>query len=441
MKFNLSLSKISPPGLFARSLLIIVLPIMIMQVVVTYLFFDIHWSRVSRSLSEFTASDISYITNQYIANPSTANFEHLKSDASKHFRLSVALRQGEKLPQSVRKAKIAAYDRTLNRALSQQLSYDYWFDTTRYPDYVDIRVQVPEGVLRYLAYRDRVFASSGGLFITWLLGATLILATISVLFIRNQIKPMERLAEAAEEFGKGKSVNLRPHGSREVRNATRAFLEMRNRIQRHIEQRTHILAGVSHDLRTPITRLKLELAMMPQDENIKAAQSDLKQMEEMLEEYLDFAKGEWANTNEYIDIYKLAAAAYHDARRINENITIETDENEAIVTGKATSIKRCFDNLISNALQYGNNVKVGIRCEGNFVFFTVEDDGPGLKPEEYDKALNPFSRLDEARNQNKKGVGLGLAIVRDVARSHGGELQLAPSDMGGLKAVIRLPKS
>ena len=353
----------------------------------------------------------------------------------------MALRKGEILPKNIRSAKIPAYDRTLKRALGQQISNDFWFDTTRYPDYVDIRIQVPQGVLRYLAYRDRVFASTGGIFIMWIFGATIILATISVLFIRNQIKPMERLANAAEKFGRGEMVNLRPQGSREVRNAARAFLAMRDRIQRYIEQRTHLLAGVSHDLRTPLTRLKLELALMPQDENLKAAQSDLKQMEEMLEEYLDFAKGEWANQNEPLDFYKIASQTYQDAKRNNENVTLKMDENSAIILGKATSIKRCFDNLVSNAIQYGKNVAISVKSDKNRVYFTVDDDGPGLKPDEFEKALNPFSRLDSARNQNKKGVGLGLAIVRDIARSHGGELILDQSQMGGLKTTIRLPKS
>lgn len=439
LKIHISLSKWTPRGLFARSLLIIVLPIAIMQILVTYLFFDLHWGQVSQFLSESAAGDVAYITKSYTDAPNPQNLAHLQKEAQDKLRLSFALQENAQLPKDIRRAKIPAYDRTLRRALTASLKQEYWFDTTRYPDYVDIRVKVPQGVLRFLAYRDRVFASTGGIFILWLVGATIMLAAVSVLFIRNQVRPIERLSEAAESFGLGEKVDLKPAGSREIRRATQAFLDMRARINRHIEQRTNILAGVSHDLRTPLTRLKLELAMMPQSEDLDLAKQDIKQMEEMLDEYLDFARGQWAEETENFNIKPILESVFKDVSRNHDNIILDENIEDCQIVGRETSLKRAINNLISNALHYGENVVISLEKGDKFAFINIDDDGPGIAQSEIDFALNPFSRLDSARNQNQKGVGLGLSITRDIARSHGGELLLSKSQMGGLKASLRLP--
>lgn len=439
LKIHISLSKWTPRGLFARSLLIIVLPIAIMQILVTYLFFDLHWGQVSQFLSESAAGDVAYITKSYTDAPNRQNLSHLQKEAQDKLRLSFALQENAQLPKDIRRAKIPAYDRTLRHALSASLKQEYWFDTTRYPDYVDIRVKVPQGVLRFLAYRDRVFASTGGIFILWLVGATIMLAAVSVLFIRNQVRPIERLSEAAESFGLGEKVDLKPAGSREIRRATQAFLDMRARINRHIEQRTNILAGVSHDLRTPLTRLKLELAMMPQSEDLDHAKQDIKQMEEMLDEYLDFARGQWAEETENFNIKPILESVFKDVSRNHDNIKLDENIEDCQIVGRETSLKRAINNLISNALHYGENVIISLEKGDKFAFINIDDDGPGIAQNEIDFALNPFSRLDSARNQNQKGVGLGLSIARDIARSHGGELLLSKSQMGGLKASLRLP--
>ncbi|GIU67502.1 ATP-binding protein [Candidatus Phycosocius spiralis] len=435
----MDLKSLVPRGLFARSLLIIVLPVAIMQMVVTYLFFDLHWEQVSRRLSEGAAGDVALITHLYNQNPSPENLTRVTEFARADLRLSVALQSKANLPESERLAVIPAFDRTLRRALSGSLRQRFWFDTTRYPDYVDIRVEVNGGVLRFLAYRDRVFASTGGIFIVWLAGATILLATVSVLFIRNQVRPMERLADAADRFGRGEHVELRPAGSAEVRRATLAFLQMRGRIQRHIEQRTNLLAGVSHDLRTPLTRLKLQLAMMPKTKDIEEARRDVVEMEAMLGEYLAFAEGQWAEEPEPLDLAEIARDIIQDAARIGRLVDGSRLAASLPTTGRPIALKRCLSNLVENALSFGNEVTLASSQSEDAIYLHVDDNGPGIASEDYDEALKPFSRLDPARNQNRKGVGLGLALARDAARSHGGHLTLGRSELGGLRASVRLP--
>jgi two-component system osmolarity sensor histidine kinase EnvZ len=428
-----------PKGLFARSLLIIVLPVAIMQILVTYLFFDLHWEQVSRRLSEGAAGDVALIARAYVADPTPTRFAQIAETARTDLRLSVAFQQGAQLPKAVRRATIPAFDRTLQRALAGSVRQPFWFDTTRYPDYVDIRVEVQGGVLRILAYRDRVFASTGGIFIVWLVGATVLLATVSVLFIRNQVRPMERLADAAERFGRGENVALKPAGSLEVRRATMAFLQMRSRIARHLEQRTNLLAGVSHDLRTPLTRLKLQLAMLPHSVDVQDAQNDIKEMEAMLEEYLAFAQGQWSEEPEALDLADIARDIAADVGRSGRHIDTAELADSLPVTGRPIALKRCLSNLVENALSFGTQVSVSSAQLGDLVIVHVDDNGPGIAPDDYEEALKPFSRLDPARNQNKKGVGLGLALANDAARAHGGSLSLQPSPLGGLRATVRIP--
>jgi two-component system, OmpR family, osmolarity sensor histidine kinase EnvZ len=434
-----ALKRLVPKGLFARSLLIIVLPVAIMQMVVTYMFFDLHWEQVSRRLSEGAAGDVAMVTRQYLANPTPTAFAKISETARADLRLSVVLQENGKLPEAIRRATIPAFDRTIARALAGSVSQPVWFDTTRYPDYVDIRVAVPGGVLRFLAYRDRVFASTGGIFILWLAGASILLATVSVLFIRNQVRPMERLADAAERFGRGENVSLKPAGSREVRRATISFLQMRSRIVRHLEQRTNLLAGVSHDLRTPLTRLKLQLAMMPKSDDLNEARADIIEMEQMLEEYLAFAQGQWSEEPEAIDLAAIARDIIIDTARSGRTIA---DDNLALslpAMGRPIALKRCLSNLIENALSFASVVEISSQQSETSVIVHIDDNGPGIAPEDYEEALKPFSRLDPSRNQNRKGVGLGLALANDAARSHGGNLALHLSPLGGLRVTVQLP--
>ena len=434
------LRRFLPKGLVARTLLIIVLPVALMQVAVAWSFFEEHWETVTSRLSEGVAGDIAMMVRLYEAEEETPEaFERHSEMAYETMRLSVDFRPGESLPTSRRTSFFRTLDRTLRAALSAQIDNPVWFDTTRYPSYVDVRVEVDGGVLRFIALRERVFATTGHIFLLWIIGATCLLTAVSVVFIRNQVKPIRRLADAAEQFGRGQDVaHFRPAGATEVRQAAHAFLEMRARIRRHLEQRTALLAGVSHDLRTPLTRLKLQLALMPESPEREDAKKDLAEMEEMLDEYLDFARGQASEETERSDLVALAREVVDNAVRQEGQVDFLADgpiETEI----RPGPMRRALGNLIGNALSYGDKARVIVRRTSTRVEIVVEDNGPGIPEDQYEEALKPFNRLDESRNQNRKGVGLGLAIARDVARNHGGDIRLETSDMGGLKATISLP--
>jgi two-component system osmolarity sensor histidine kinase EnvZ len=429
-----------PRSLYGRSLLIIILPIGLMQAAVTWAFFEAHWDTVTGRLSDSLAGDIAWVSEGYLRDPTPQTFDRLQQRAESSLDLSIAFQPGRTLPTQRRHAFIAALDRTLDRALADRLEQPYWFDTTRYPAYVDIRVQLPGGVLRVLAPRDRAFAAQAGVFVMWLAGATLLLTAVAVLFIRNQVRAIERLAAAAEAFGRGvEAPNFRPHGAREVRQAAEAFLDMKARIQRYIEQRTALLASVSHDLRTPLTRLKLELALAKPDKRIEAMKRDVAEMEHMIDEYLAFARGEAGEAAEPVNVRALIEEVSQGARRAGAEVAVAAD---AALTARLrpNAVKRALSNLVMNAAAHGERLQVSAALpEPGRLEITVDDDGPGIPPERYEDAFKPFQRLDEARNQNEKGVGLGLAIARDVARRHGGDVTLDKSPLGGLRAVVRLP--
>lgn len=434
------LRRFLPKGLFARTLLIIVMPVAMMQVAVTWSFFEEHWQIVTSRLSEGVAGEIAMMTEIYEQTSGDPEIWEENGRLSRaEMVLSVQFQPGASLPTSPRTSVFRNLDRTLRRALSDRLDNAFWFDTTRYPNDVDIRVAVDGGILRFIAPKERVFATTGHIFLLWIIGASSLLTAVSVVFIRNQVKPIRRLADAAEQFGRGQEVpHFRPAGATEVRQAAHAFLEMRNRLKRHIDQRTALLAGVSHDLRTPLTRLRLALALMPAGTERDDAVRDVEEMEAMLDEYLDFARGQANEETERTDIAELAAEVVEKASRDGRTVELETEDPiEADI--RPGAVRRCLANLIGNAMSFGETVAVHVRRSGERIEIVVDDDGPGIPPEQYAEALKPFSRLDESRNLNRKGVGLGLAIARDVARGHGGELRLSDSPMGGLRATLSIP--
>ncbi len=427
-----------PTTLFGRTLLIILAPVVVMQIAVTYGFFDAHWQTVTARLSEGLAGDVAWAVESYKDDP--ASLAKVQARAEESMSLSVALQPGRGLPQRKRFSTFAPIDRSLQTALSERLDEPFWFDTTRYPAYVDIRVQTPGGVLRILAPRDRAFATQGHIFVLWMTLATALLTAVSIAFIRNQVRAIERLADAADAFGRGADAPaFKPHGAREVRQAATAFLDMRGRIQRHIDQRTALLASVSHDLRTPLTRLKLALALAEPDPRIGGMKQDLAEMEHMIDEYLDFARGEGGEAAETVPLLALIEEVCEGARRAGARVTLAVDPDLSVRV-RPNALKRALSNLVMNAAVHGENVAVAARSAASGgVEVTVDDDGPGIPEDQHEDAFKAFNRLDEARNQNAKGVGLGLAIARDVARGHGGDITLTRSSMGGLRATIRLP--
>ncbi len=431
--------RLAPTSLFGRSLLIIVLPVALMQIAVTWVFFDAHWQTVNSHLTEGLAGDVAFVLQSYEEDPSAANLARIVARAQQNLDLSIQYEPQAILPRGKRSALFVAVDRSLQRALDERIDAPFWFDTARYPAYVDVRVAVRGGVLRIIAPKDRVFATRGHIFLLWLTVATVLLTTVSILFIRNQVRAIERLAAAADAFGRGLEVDFRPHGAREVRQAARAFLAMKARIQRHVEQRTVLLASVSHDLRTPLTRLKLQLALSARGARTEAMKTDVAEMEHMIDEYLAFARGEGGEGVETVDLADLLGPVSEDAARVGAAVQVAAEPG-LVARVRPNALRRALSNLVMNAALHGAHVEVAAHAlASGGLEILVDDDGPGIPPERFEEAFTPFSRLDEARNQNAKGVGLGLAIARDVARGHGGDVVLGRSPLGGLRATLRLP--
>jgi two-component system osmolarity sensor histidine kinase EnvZ len=429
----------APTSLFARSLLIIVLPVTIMQIAVTYAFFDAHWQTVNSHLTEGVAGDIAWVLTSYEEAPTAANLRRLGDRAQQTMNLSVSLQEGAILPKGRRPSLIVAVDRSLRKALAERIDAPFWFDTARYPAYVDIRIKEPQGVIRIIAPKDRVFATKGHIFILWLTVATFMLTSVSILFIRNQVRAIERLAEAADAFGRGVDLPFRPHGAREVRQAARAFLAMKARIQRHVDQRTTLLAAVSHDLRTPLTRLELELALSEPGERVEEMKRDVAEMEHMIDEYLAFARGQGAESIEIVDVAQLLAEVSQAAGRAGAQVVVSA-EPDLTAGVRPKALKRALSNLIMNAAGHADRVEVTGRAgQSGGAEIVIDDNGPGIPEDRFEEAFAPFGRLDEGRNQNTKGVGLGMAIARDIVRGHGGEVTLDRSPLGGLRAVVRVP--
>lgn len=428
-----------PKGLYWRTILIILVPAAILQLIITLVFLDDHWQATSKRMSQAVASDVALLIQMYERDATPQNFDEVAGIANQ-LRLSVTLQPGASLEARRCSASGSVVDRYLTRALSDELQRDVWYDSSCPGKVVTIRVPVDTGVFVLHAFRDRVQARSGPLFVTWIFGATIFFSTASIIFIRNQVRPLETLADAMERFGRGEEDDgiFRARGAREVRQATHAFFDMRGRIKRHIEQRAQLLAGVSHDLRTPLTRLKLQFALMKPSLELEAAKKDLTDMEETLEEYLAFARGEQTEDALPVDIGALVGDVVYAAKNNGAAIDVNV-QGDLMAPVRHHALKRAIANLVDNAVAHGDNVRVKARRDGSVAEIAIDDDGPGIPPELYEDAFRPFSRLDETRTRNAKGVGLGLAIARDVARAHGGEVTLSKSDMGGLRATMRLP--
>lgn len=431
-----------PRGLYWRTALIIIVPAALLQLLVTLVFLDDHWRFTSKRLSQAVSADVTMLLQMYEAEPTPENFARVQRIARVPLRLDITLEHNTTLErQTCARSRSDIIDRYLIEPLDSEFQRPIWYDPTCPDQFVFLRVPTTGGILAIRAERDRVQARSGPLFVAWILTATVFFCLVSILFIRSQVRPIERLADAMEQFGRGEDAGdtFRVRGAREVRSATRAFFDMRERVTRLIDQRAQLLAGVSHDLRTPVTRLKLQLALMAPSSEIEDAKRDLADMEETLEEYLAFAKGLGEEAPAMVDVGQVASEIVSDSTRTGADITVEqTGDVAAPARGRA--IKRCLVNLIDNAAAHGDKVRVTVRGEERAVIVAVDDNGPGIPEELYEDAFRPFSRLDETRSRNQKGVGLGLAIARDVARSHGGDIVLSQSPLGGLRASLRLPR-
>lgn len=425
----------TPHGLYPRSLLIAVLPVILLLIAVTYVFYDSHWRQTSRKLSQGMASDIAYILAEYKARPD--DLASIQDRADRLMLLKFEFLPARALPPEQRRSPFTPLDNILVQELSVRLDQPFWFDISGYDGVVEIEVAVDGGVMQFMAERDRTFSTTGHIFIVWVIGASILLVLMSVAFLRNQIRSILRLTEAAKAFGRGQDLpEFKPSGATEIREAARAVMDMKARLTSFTEQRTLMLAGVSHDLRTPLTRLKLQLAMLGDSEDILAARADLDDMEMMLGEYLSFASG---GEGEQTHPLRLDTMLAELATAAGETVHLPGDLPEITLTARPMAIKRAVSNLIGNALTYGSRVDVHLKDKPGHAEIIIDDDGPGISPERRAEAFRPFVRLEEARNQNLPGAGLGLALARDTARAHGGDVELQDSPLGGLRATLRLP--
>jgi two-component system osmolarity sensor histidine kinase EnvZ len=434
-----SLKRLLPRGLFGRSLIIIVAPIVLLQAIIAYVFFERDLDTTTRRLARDVAADMAMLVALEDNNQSPAR-ERLRVLAARQLDYRIRFLPGQNLPRYHGRLT-STIDMALDDILEQRIGADRDFRTARIGDDFEIRVDVHDGVLSVLVPRDRVTVSKPDIFILWMVGSSLLLMGIAIIFLRNQVRPIERLARAADSFGKGRAVpDFKPYGATEVRRAAQAFITMRERIERHVAQRTEMLAGVSHDIKTPLTRMKLTLAMMPDDADVTSMRNDIAEMEHMLDDYLAFARGEGGEDASLTDLSELVRDAASAAERAKPASQIHvTAPAHVPVSVKRAGLRRVLANLIDNALKHGSKVAVSLTHDERLVEIAVEDDGPGIPEPRREEAFRPFHRLDEGRNLQSGGSGLGLAIARDIARAHGGDILLDQSAMGGLKATVRLP--
>jgi len=430
-----------PKTLFGRALLIIVTPLVLMQAISAYVFYDRHWDIMTRRLVHSLAGDIAFLIEELRPPITDGEVARLSERAVRHFDIELIWRPGEILPN---RPPLTLFDDTriaMQDAMRTKVRRPYVMDANLIDRQIEILVQLPDGVLQVMAHKKRLFTSTTYIFLLWMVGSSLVLFAIAIVFMRNQIRPIRRLAVAARAFGLGRDVTgFKPEGATEVRQAANSFLQMKDRINRQLTQRTEMLAGVSHDLRTPLTRMKLQLAMLGSAEEIAELQTDVGEMEKMVEGYLAFVRGEGTEMPVDTDVAELAADVVQSERRDGPPIAYERpDAGAAALPVRPNALKRAIANLLQNAKRYGKRVWVTVMRSGDQVEIIIDDDGPGIPEAKRAEAFQPFVRLEPSRNPATGGTGLGLTIARDIARGHGGDLLLEDSPRGGLRAILRLP--
>ena len=438
MSFGLNniLKKILPTGLFYRSLIIVAAPTIILQIIITVVFFDSIWIKSNKGLTRSLVGEIKTLSDIY-ASQNEEQIKYLTDQFKYNFDFVINIKN-EELPEINKERKYSPIDRSLRRELKSVFgSTNYWFDTTSYEDVVEIKVKSADKLIEIVFPKEKIAPSSVRIFILWITVPSLLLISIAIIFLKNQTRPIVNLAKAAERFGKGDFVkDIRPSGASEIRKAAYEFDRMAKRIDRHLKQRSEMLSGISHDLRTPLTRLKLQLAMMSQKDISSKMSKDIDEMEMMLNSYLQFAKSQVVEDSVATNINKLLIEISKEKN--NKKLHLDL-ANEIVLVGRKNALKRCFNNLIENGLNYAENVYVKVSKSTNRLNVFIEDDGPGIPINQYKNVFKPFFRLDQSRNQNKSGVGLGMSIAEDIIRSHGGNIELGESQYKGLLIKISLP--
>ncbi len=435
---SLLIKRFLPKSLLGRSLLIIVTPLVLLQIVSAIIFFGAHWDKVTLRLAKTVAGDTATVVTLMRRFPGPENREWIFYLAAQHMEFNAAFEEGRILPNK-QPVPDGVLEVMLIESIKSFVNKPFLIDTTSLERDVQIEIQLADGVLKILTTRKRLFSSTTYVFVIWMVGTSLILFAVAMIFMRNQVKPIRRLAMAADDFGKGRTAEpFKLEGATEVRQAATAFLAMRDRIRRQIAQRTDMLSGVSHDLRTPLTRMKLQLEMLKPSDDTEALKEDIGEMERMLEGYLAFARGEGGEKPEMTDLSALLHDVAAQARRHDARIDLHT-EGRLDVTIRPNGFRRCITNLVENAMRYAEHISIRAGVRGDAIEIVIDDDGPGIPKDQRNEVFRPFYRLETSRNQGTGGVGLGLSIARDAIQGHGGEIRLDASPMGGLRVWIRLP--
>ena len=426
---------ILPKRLFYRALIIVAAPTIILQLIITIVFYDSIWIKANKNITRSLVSQLKTIQNAYLTNKD--NLEFFTDSYKNNFNFEIDINTNT-FPTSTGERKFSPMDRSLRRELKSAFgNNNYYFNTSKFKNAVEIKIKIEKEVIEFLVPKEMISPSSVRLFVLWTTLPSIVLIMIALVFLKNQTKPLVRLAKAAERFGKGDYVNdFRPSGAAEIRKAAYEFDRMAKRINRHLNQRSEMLSGISHDLRTPLTRLKLQLALIEQKNISEKMSKDIDEMEGMLNDYLQFAKTQTQEDTSVIDLSNLVKEIYKNLN--NQNLILLNLEDISF-KGRRSSLKRCFENVIQNGLIYGTKVYITFQKGSNIVSINIEDDGPGIPEDQHKNVFKPFFRLDKSRNLNQSGVGLGLAIVEDIINSHGGNIQLGKSKYNGLLVKISLP--
>ena len=433
---NKFIKDLLPKRLFYRALLIVAVPVIVIQLIITFVFFDSLWIKTNKGMTRALIGEIKTFMEVY--NNDNYDKEEVSILFSVNQDLNIQYIEDKNFDYSHNERWFSPVDRTLRRELKSRFgSEEFWFNTSNYKELIDLRIKYQSGYFKFLVPRDRVASSSARIFALWITVPAVIMVVISLIFLKNQTKPITALAKAAERFGRGEEIEeFKPSGAAEIRQAGLEFDKMRKRIIRHLNQRSEMLSGISHDLRTPLTRMKLQTAFIKDQEQANKFTEDINEMEKMLNEYLQFTSSSYLDKDELFNLSDLIEDTInkYNNKNISKNIT-----SRVYFNGRKNLIKRCINNLIDNSIKYGDKVKIELSKKNNNLFIKIEDDGPGIPEQEYENVFKPFYKIDKARADSKSSVGLGLSIASDIIQSHGGNIKLEKSSLSGLSVKIFLP--